>query len=142
MSSVLSEIARRNEHANLKRRVTSCTSVPRVGELGLDRSGVRERSDEQQLRDEDVLQEKNINQATLNTKDKTMKRGKVKGGRGEGGGRERKEGLLQFEIKQVAVYLVVDVGVILLLAQVQTWDVHGRVDDASSAAVQVLVQVI
>lgn len=32
---------------------------------------------------------------------------------------------LHFEIQQVAVDLVVDVGIILLLAQVQAWDVHG-----------------
>lgn len=32
---------------------------------------------------------------------------------------------LDFEVQQVAVDLVVNVGVVLLLAQVQPWDVHG-----------------
>lgn len=31
---------------------------------------------------------------------------------------------LDFEVQQVAVDLVVNIGVILLLAQVQSWDVH------------------
>lgn len=35
---------------------------------------------------------------------------------------------LDFKVQQVAVNFVVNVGVILLLAQVQTWDVHGRLE--------------
>lgn len=31
---------------------------------------------------------------------------------------------LDFEVQQVAVDLVVNIGVVLLLAQIQTWDVH------------------
>lgn len=34
------------------------------------------------------------------------------------------DGDLDFEVQQVAVDLVVNIGVILLLAQVQPWDVH------------------
>lgn len=36
--------------------------------------------------------------------------------------------VLSFEIQQVAVDLVVDVRIILLLAQVQAWDVHRRLE--------------
>lgn len=48
---------------------------------------------------------------------------------------------LDFEIQQVTVNLVVNIGVILLLAQVQPRNVHGGVDDGG-AAVQVFVQVV
>lgn len=48
---------------------------------------------------------------------------------------------LDFEVQQVAVDLVVNIGVVLLLAQIQTWDVHSGVDDRS-AAVQIVVQVV
>lgn len=47
---------------------------------------------------------------------------------------------LDFEVQQVAVDLVVNIGVVLLLAQVQPWDVHSGINDRS-AAVQVFVQV-
>lgn len=36
--------------------------------------------------------------------------------------------VLDFEVQEVAVDLVVNVGVVLLLAQVQTWDVHGGLE--------------
>lgn len=48
---------------------------------------------------------------------------------------------LDFEVQQVAVDLVVNVGVVLLLAQVKTRDVHRGINDGS-AAVQVFVQVV
>lgn len=36
--------------------------------------------------------------------------------------------MLNFKIQQVAVNLIVDVGVVLLLTQVQAWDVHRRLE--------------
>lgn len=43
--------------------------------------------------------------------------------------------MLNFKVQQVAVDLVVDIRIILLLAQVQAWDVHRRLETKRVQAV-------
>ena len=45
--------------------------------------------------------------------------------------------MLNFKVQQVAVDLVVDIRIILLLAQVQAWDVHRRLETKRVQAVSV-----
>lgn len=46
-----------------------------------------------------------------------------------------------FEIQQVAVDFVVNIGVVLLLAQIQTWDVHGSLETQEDRQIFDLIHV-
>lgn len=64
-------------------------------------------------------------------------------GTGEWGGRvptlniKKMWKMLNFKVQQVAVDLVVDIRIILLLAQVQPWDIHRRLEAKRVQAVTV-----
>lgn len=46
---------------------------------------------------------------------------------------------LDFEVQQIAVDLVVNIGIVLLLAQVQTWNVHGSLKTVTVLLSKVLI---